>query len=225
MYKRRPNKTYYFSVEGETEQWYLQWLQEIINKFETLTFQVAIKAKVEKNPFKYAKSMPIIQKTEIYHLSDFESNEAIHEKQFIETMDNMKKAMKDKQINYKFGYSNLTFDLWIVLHRSDCNSSLTHRRNYINQLNSNFSEKFINMDEFKKECNFKRCLQKLQITDVIEAVSRAKAINQRNCDNGYTLHEYKGYKYYKENPSLNIWEAIDKILIDCEIEKKDQKTN
>lgn len=30
-------------------------------------------------------------------------------------------------------------------------------------------------------------------------------------------HQYKGYKYYKENPSLAIWEAIEKILKDCEL--------
>lgn len=28
-------------------------------------------------------------------------------------------------------------------------------------------------------------------------------------------HQYKGYTYYKENPSLAAWEAIEKILIDC----------
>jgi len=49
---------------------------------------------------------------------------------------------------------------------------------------------------------------------VIDAINRAKTIMQRNQDNGYTLHQYKGYKYYKENPSLAIWEAIEKIIKD-----------
>ena len=29
--KKKPNSKYYFSVEGETEKWYLEWLQKIIN--------------------------------------------------------------------------------------------------------------------------------------------------------------------------------------------------
>ena len=69
---------------------------------------------------KYAKSLVVTGKTEIYHISDYESDEEIHVKQFTETMDNMKKAMGiGKQITYKFGYSNLTFDLWMVLHKVD----------------------------------------------------------------------------------------------------------
>jgi len=26
--------------------------------------------------------------------------------------------------------------------------------------------------------------------------------------------QYKGYRYYKENPSLMVWEAIEKILVE-----------
>ena len=48
-------------------------------------------------------------------------------------------------------------------------------------------------------------------------VDRARKIMQRNQDNGYTLYQYKGYQYYKENPSLTAWEAIEKILKDCEL--------
>lgn len=28
---RKITKKYYFSVEGETEQWYLEWLRDLIN--------------------------------------------------------------------------------------------------------------------------------------------------------------------------------------------------
>lgn len=40
---------------------------------------------------------------------------------------------------------------------------------------------------------------------------------KRNQNNGYRLLEYKGYKYYKENPALAVWEAIEKILKECEL--------
>lgn len=32
--ERKKNKKYYFSVEGETEQWYLEWLEKYINSLK-----------------------------------------------------------------------------------------------------------------------------------------------------------------------------------------------
>ncbi len=73
------------------------------------------------------------------------------------------------------------------------------------------------MDEYKHEDNFKRCLSKMNLSNVIDAIERARKIMQKNNENGYRLLEYRGYKYYKENPSLSAWEAIEKILSDCKL--------
>ena len=216
MANRKPTRKYYFSVEGETEQWYLKWLQDIINATEEGTCKVSIDCPKYKNPLKRAKALPITGKTEIYHFFDYESNDENHVKQFYEAMDNMKKVRDlGKQITYKSGYSNLTFDLWVILHMMNCNTSYAHRKNYITPVNKAFGEKFENMDEFKKEANFKRCLGKMQLSNVIDAIQRAKDIMQRNHENGYKLIQYKGYSFYNENPSLQSWEAIEKILIEC----------
>ena len=37
---------------------------------------------------------------------------------------------------------------------------------------------------------------------------------KNNVASGYFLHKYKGFSYYQENPSLAVWEAIEKILKD-----------
>lgn len=218
MAVRKLNKKYYFSVEGETEYWYLKWLQDLINKTEEATYRISIDCPVRKNPLKHAKSLTITRKTEIYHFFDYESDEEIHERRFRDAMDSMKKAQSlGKQIVYKSGYSNFTFDLWIILHRVDCNRAYVHRKQYITAINSAFNEKFQDMREFKEEDNFKRCLKRLELSNVNDAIKRAKNIMKRNEDSGYVLHHYKGYKYYKENPSLTAWEAIEKILTDCEL--------
>jgi hypothetical protein len=212
--KRKTNK-YYFSVEGETEQWYFQWLQDIINSCDEATNNVSFDCKVQKNPLKRAKSMVITGKTEIWHISDYESDDEIHVKQFHETIDNMRSASNiGKQITYKFGYSNFTFDLWIILHKADCNGSQSNRKNYLGYLNRAYGESFESMDEYKHEDNFKRCLRQLDINNVIQAVTRAKNIMERNKENVYVLQNYKGYTYYKENPSLAIWEIVEKILVE-----------
>ena len=100
---------------------------------------------------------------------------------------------------------------------ADCNVSYTHRKQYITPINKVFGEKFENMDEYKHEDNFKRCLSKMNISNVIDAIRRAKKIMQKNQENGYSLLQYKGYRYYKENPSLSAWEAIEKILSECKL--------
>lgn len=218
MANRKSTKKYYFSVEGETEQWYLKWLQDLINGTEQAAYKVSIDCPVKQNPLKHAKSLVVTKKIEVYHFFDYESDEEIHVKRFTEAMDNMKKAQSiGKQITYKSGYTNFTFDLWIILHMMNCNTSYSHRKQYVTPINRAFGEKFENMDEFKKEANFKRCLSKLQLSNVIDAINRAKKIMQRNQENGYILHQYKGYRYYKENPSLSAWEAIEKRLKDCEL--------
>lgn len=218
MVKRKLTKKYYFSVEGETEQWYLEWLQNLINNTEKSVCKVSIDCPVKKNPLKHAKSLTVTRKIEVYHFFDYESDEPIHAQRFQHAMDNMKKAEQlGKQIKYKSGYSNFTFDLWIILHMTYCNTSYAHRKQYITRINQVFSEKFENMDEYKKEDNFKRCLNKLKLSHVTDAIERSKKIMQKNKENGYTLYQYRGYQYYKENPSLAVWEAIEKILSDCKL--------
>lgn len=218
MANRKPTRKYYFSVEGETEQWYLEWLRDTINNTEKASFRISIDCMVKKNPLKRAKSLTVTERIEIYHFFDYESDEFIHVKGFQDTFDNMKKAEKlGKQIKYKSGYSNFSFDLWIILHMVNCNTSYAHRSQYIVPINQGFNEKFENMDEYKKEDNFKRCLNKMSLTNVVNAIERAKKIMQWNQEKGYTLHQYKGYNYYKENPSLATWEAIERILLDCKL--------
>ena len=95
MAKRKPTNKYYFSVEGETEQWYLKWLQDTINNNEKAACKVSIDCPVRKNPLKHAKSLTVTRKIEIYHFFDYESDEPLHVRGFQEALDNMKKAEKN----------------------------------------------------------------------------------------------------------------------------------
>ena len=86
MIKRKTTKKYYFTVEGETEKWYLEWLRDRINECEEAEFKVSFDAQIQKNPLKRAKSLIATGKTEIWHLSDYESDDPVHVKQFLETI-------------------------------------------------------------------------------------------------------------------------------------------
>ena len=212
----KKTKKYYFSVEGETEQWYLKWLQNTINDISERKYNVKLDLKIEKDPLSRAKGITILEKTEIIHIFDKESEEPIHQDQFYKTLKRMKEAQNlGRQIKYQLGYSNFTFELWIILHKIDFNTPLNHRSQYFSFINRAYEEQFSNLDDYKRENNFKQILKKLTIYDVKEAIKRAKDIMNKNKENGYNLENYKGYKFYKENPSLSIWGIIEKILYEC----------
>lgn len=63
---RKTTQKYNFSVEGETEKWYFDWLQEKINKEPTAKYKVSVDSKIQ-NPIKRAKSINVLTKTEIIH--------------------------------------------------------------------------------------------------------------------------------------------------------------
>lgn len=215
---RKENRTYYFSVEGETEQWYLEWLQRIINAEPNAKYTVKLDSKIQKDPLSRVKRMTMVGKTEITHIFDYESDEEIHVKQFRTALERMKEAQNTgKNIKYHLGYSNFTFELWMILHKADCNGSLMHRRQYLMPLNRAYGENFENLDQYKHENNFKRILSNLTLDNVRQAIRRAKVIMRKNEEMGYRLQEYKGYRYYKENPSLSLWEQIERILMDCKV--------
>lgn len=122
MALRKSNKTYWFTVEGETEQWYLDRLKHLINAEDAATHTVVIERKVEKRPLKYAKTVTNTTNIDITHWFDYESSEPEHIDQFNKSLSELKESSGiGKKIKYHLGYSNLTFELWMVLHKIDCN--------------------------------------------------------------------------------------------------------
>ena len=115
MSKQKARKKYYFSVEGQTEELYFEWLEKEINKCPDTSCRVSFDCQVEPDPIKRIKKMNIIGKTEIWHIYDYESNGLEHRKRFFDTIDKMTKAERmGKQVKYLLGYNNLTFDLWMI---------------------------------------------------------------------------------------------------------------
>ena len=75
-------KKYTFTVEGETERWYLLWLRDRINEQEGKEYKVAIEPKVQQHPMKFAKGVNAISTPEVIHICDVESKTALHVEKF-----------------------------------------------------------------------------------------------------------------------------------------------
>ena len=215
---KKLSKPFYFSVEGETEFWYFQWLSRSINSSLDAGFKASFDCKIEKDPVSRVKGMSVLGRVVIAHVFDRESEEPVHTRQFAKTLERMKEAQRlGKAITYKLGYSNLAFDLWMALHKTECNGSLNFRHQYLGAINRAYDERFSTMDEYKQESNFKRLLGKLTLTDVWTAVERAERIMEKNKETGYPLQQYCGFEFYKVNPSLSVWEIVKQILDECKV--------
>ncbi len=217
--EKKENRKYVFTVEGETEQWYFEWLQKQINACEESKFTVSILPKVQQSPKKYAKTVNPLATPKVTHICDYESNDEVHVEKFKNILSELKEAnsTKGREFKYTLGYSNFTFELWMVLHKQICNGILTNRTQYLPHINKAYSESFENLDQYKHENHFKRCLSRLSLNHVRAAIARAKSLMQIKISNGEQQEQYKGFQYYKENPALTVWESVAAILDECEI--------
>lgn len=213
MANRKMNARYYFTVEGETEKWYLEWLRDAINADPRSKVKVVCSPKVQKNPVKWAKAKTNLDKSaKVFHVFDFEDEEPIHVKASKDTLANMKKAGSlGRGFRYVSAYSNLTFELWMVLHKGDC-PALAHRRQYLKPINDLYGEHFESLDEYKHEANFKRVLGKLTVDDAVTAVGRAETLAKRAEEHGLRKAQHCGYSYYLDNPATDLWIPVKQML-------------
>lgn len=217
--EKKENRRYVFTVEGETEQWYFEWLQAQINACDESKYTVSIVPKVQQSPKKYSKTVNPIATPKVTHICDYESNDEVHVTKFQNILSELKEANSTigRKFKYSLGYSNFTFELWIVLHKQICNGILTNRTQYLSHINRAYNEKFENLDQYKHEDNFKRCLAKLNLDNVRAAIERSKSIMDTKAANREHQEQYKGFTYYKGNPALTVWESVEAILCECEL--------
>ena len=206
---------YYFSVEGETEKLYLEHLAALINQSDKSICKVVFNTKV-CTPSSFVKRVSFLQNIKINHLFDVESTEPEYEKRFKNTLDNMKLAeTSGKAVQYFPGYTNLTFELWMILHKVDCNGSVSDRKNYLVGINKAFNLSYQGLKEYKEEKHFKQVLNQISLVDVKEAVRRADIIMRENKKRGYKPNNYLNYSWYSENPSTEVGNVIGNILSNC----------
>lgn len=208
-------KKYTLTVEGETEKWYFLWLRDQINKYEGRMYNVSIVPKVQQSPRSFYKGTNAKVTPEVFHICDVESTDSIHTERFQAVLKEMKEAKTLKKIKYYLGYSNFTFELWIILHKQDCFGSFSNRKQYLSPIQKCFKEKFEDLDHYKNEGSFKRCLNQLSLDDVKSAIKRSKRLEWQNEEDGKKVIKYSGYSYYQENPSLSIHHVVEKILTEC----------
>ncbi len=214
----------YFSVEGETEKWYLDWLEKQINASPKAEFIVKLESRVKQNPVRFVKGFSLIaDKAELIHICDYECNTEEYIRRFKLTLDRITEARKivndtktrKNWCTYTLAYNNLSFELWLILHRENYRGSFTHGDQYWPKLQSVYGLTVQSLEKYKQYDNFQaQVLDRLTLLDVIKAIERAEKIEQANKRN-YQPENYNGYDYYANNPSLSIHMPIKALLIEC----------
>lgn len=210
----RRNIKYFFSVEGDTEELYFQHLKKLIledeNRIANPVFQI------EKcPPSKCVKKISVIHPCKITAVFDVEDNAVEHRKRFENTLKEMKASEKlGKSIKYELGYSNIDFELWIILHKKDLFYSVGSKSQYLKNINEVFGTKFEGLREYKKEKSFKQILSQITLNDVKTAIIRAETITNQRKSEGNSIKTC-GYEWFDKNPALSVHNVIKKILSEC----------
>ena len=95
MNEKLETKKFVFTVEGETEQWYFEWLRDQINMCENRKYNAAVDVKVQQNPGKFYKTVNAKTVPEAFHICDMESNERVHVDKFKNILTELKDADKN----------------------------------------------------------------------------------------------------------------------------------
>lgn len=201
--------TMYFLVEGETERWYLQWLAEQVTAASPL-YWADFRIGTRVRPDSFVRRMHPPAKEPVYVLLDYESTDAAHEAKFRSTLREMRQCADRTGVDFRLGYANYSFELWLILHRMDFMKPAAHRKDYLRAINQAFGTSFRSMPNYKKEKNFRRLLRMLTLEDVFRAMERAEQIRARCERLDCTLLSFQGYRYYRHDPSL----SVDRIVAD-----------
>lgn len=218
----KQNKLYYFSVEGYNEKWYFEHLQKLINNSDESKYNVQFDIKIDRSPLSRKKSInvPIFsgQKLQLFHIVDYESNDPEYVKQFNRLLDELSEIRKKyKAYNYKLGYSNFAFELWLILHKSGNIHQVQDRSRYIDKINSLYNTNFQKMKSNKNQKTFERLLEQIGLEEVKRALANAEKVRKYQEDIGNRLMELKGFKYYRDNPDITVNECVKKIFDDCSL--------
>lgn len=212
--RRLQNNKYFFSVEGETEELYFKHLKKLILAEEGRIANPVFVIQKD-SPAKVAKKLPMILPCTITAVFDVEDADAEHCKRFENTLKEMSEAEKlGKAIKFDLGYSNIDFELWIILHKKDLFGNVGSKAQYLKNINQVYGTKFEALREYKTERNFSQILSKITLDDVKAAIARAEKITKQRMSEGNPIRTC-GYEWFDKNPALSVHCVIKKILSEC----------
>ena len=215
------------SVEGANcERMYFEHLAKLVNSSNRSTYNLKVDSRKmspmeygKRNAHKPAGKQKGNKKIPYIHVQDIEDYyDDFQKTKFFKMIDEIRMAEKEFGIIYKLGYSNYTFELWMLLHVVDMTHTVQDRHSYLVPVNRWFRRNYTCIDEFKRHDEFSSILNGFVTLDSIKlAISRAERIVQNNIKNKKTQEHYKGFTFFRDNPDVSVHQVIQMIFDACGI--------
>ena len=199
-------KTYLCICEGQQERMDFDHLAKLIKDFpkKVVKFNTFI-----DSPHRLEKRYEEYDSAAIF---DYDFNETEFYRN-IEICNQLNKKLKPTKRNsgrhIYHAYSNVNFDLWLILHKQDYNKRVSKNDAYINDVRRVYGLK--RADDIKSEDVINKILGQITLKDVKEAIKRAENIRiikeESDSKNIFNTLIY-------ENPDFSIHEFLRFVLED-----------
>lgn len=219
---KKESRQFNISVEGvNCETMYFVHLAKLINNSGRNNYNLKVNPK-KMTPMEYAKRnayRPVDNKKNgenlpYFHIQDIEDYyDDFQRKKFFGIIKEMRTAEKEFGITYELGYSNYTFELWMLLHVADVFHFVQHRRNYLSLINRHFNKNYSVLDDFKQREEFSSILDEFITLDSIkDAISRAERILEINDNLNKVKEEYGKFAFCRDNPDISVHKVVRTIF-------------
>lgn len=215
------------SVEGiNCEKLYFEHLARLINSSGANTYNLKVDPKkmspleyAKRNAYKPVEKLKGNKKLPYIHIQDIEDYyDDFQRTKFFGVIDEMRTAEGKFGITYELGYSNYTFELWMLLHVADMGYAVQDRKSYLAPINRWFHRNYVDIDEFKRKNEFQGILDEfVNLGSVRHAVRRAEKIIRDNGNGGKVRETYGGFAFYRDNPDISIHEVVKMIFNVCDL--------
>lgn len=200
-------KSYFCVCAGQQEEMYLKHLAQLLKKPNErgVTFNTTVGSAelLRRNYTEYDKAV----------LFDHDFNEVEFERNIktcVELDRESQKKRKRKGERIYHAYSNVNFDLWLILHKEDYTRPVTRTDAYVDEV-----RRVYGLDpeaDIKNRDVIKKILDQIELNDVKEAIRRAERIRagKLECDGFYVCSEV-----CYNNPDFSIHKFLKDVLEDC----------
>ena len=192
--------SYYCVCEGQQEILYLKHLQTLINN-ENPKSRVSFTT-IKGTPERLKRSTV---EYDCAALFDHDSNETVF-KQNLETCNTfMRKNKNGRKLH--IAYSNINFDLWLVLHKIYFNKPAHSNHAYVDGVRKAFN--LGKEADIKEEGIILDILSQITLLDVYKAIERANKIRNGKLETDYAR---VGKVEYYCNPDFYIHKFVETVL-------------
>jgi len=195
-------RSYFCVCEGQQEEMYLKRIAFLLKKFpqRVITFNTTTGL-----PEEIDKTITMYDCAALFD-HDLKEKE-FHRK--IETCEKLRRKYHNKKKVYH-AYSNVNFDLWLILHKEDYCKPVFNTHAYINDVRRIYA--LSPEADIKEKDNLEKILSQISLEDVKDAIRRAEQIRSNKLESDRKL--INGVVCY-DNPDFSLHNFIKVVLKEC----------